>query len=123
MATRFGFLGSVDDRAQRISCSTSRRLRCSDLICTSVENADSHSHVELNGNNFFRAILLICGYDDAKLNQNLVTGRDSDKSLQLESFFKSLIGLEVYLLVSQGKAEMDFLQGIGHLQQLQKNMI
>ena len=89
-SNKLKILGSVVERAQRMSCSTSRRLRCLDFIHTSAENADSHSHVELKANNFFRAILLISGYDNATLSQNSVTGKVLNRSRQLESFFKSI---------------------------------
>ena len=42
----FEILGSVAERAQQMSCSTSRRLRCLNFIHTSPKNADSHSHVQ-----------------------------------------------------------------------------
>ena len=86
-AARFLILGSADEKAQRISCSTSRRLRYLVFTFKSVEKADSHSHVELNGNNIFRAVLLISGYNDAILSQKSVTGKASNTSWLLESFF------------------------------------
>ena len=42
--------------------------------------ANLHSHVELNGNNFFRAVLLISEYDNAILSQKSVTGKASNTS-------------------------------------------
>ena len=90
LATSSEILGSVVEIAQRMSCSTSRRLRCLDFIYTRAEKADSHNHVEVKGNNFLSTVLLISGYDDATLSQNSVSGKVSNRSRQLESFFKSI---------------------------------
>ena len=97
LGTNFEILGSVVERAQRMSCLTSRRLRCLDFIHTGVENADSHSHVELKANNFFRAILLISGYDDATLSQNSVTSKFRTDLGSWSRFSSQSIGLAIHL--------------------------
>ena len=60
------------------------------FIYTSAEKADSQNHVEVKGNNFLSTVLLISEYDDATLSQNSVSGKVSNRSRQLESFFKSI---------------------------------
>ena len=74
-----------------------------------------YNHVEVKGNNFLSTVLLISGYDDATLSQNSVSGKVSNKSRQLESFFKSSIGPAIHLPHFQEKVKKYFLQVTDHL--------